>query len=186
MGLIQERWSNLENQAQTIISSLDSEAGKLCALYQGRAQEFINNLENLPRNAAKVVGQTWLSLKQEAQAAWQGLMLKVDPAIKIVREKWSEFSNWTKETVWNPINEKVGEAKQWIEEKVGRAGEWVNEKWSGLSEKATVGWNWLQEKASIAQELVSTQVNTARQWVSGKGQQAWNWLERNFSHTFVL
>jgi len=69
------------------MSSLDGQASELCARYQGKAQEFINNIENFPSNAAKQLGQAWESLKQEAQAAWTEFMLKANPVIKVVSEK---------------------------------------------------------------------------------------------------
>jgi hypothetical protein len=106
-------------------------------------------------------------------------MLKANPVIKVVSEKWNEFSNWTRETVWNPISQNVGKATQWVQEQVGVAGQWVNEKWSVLSSKAKEGWNFIQDKAGQAQEFVSGKVNSARQWVTGKAEDAWNWVDEN-------
>ncbi|HSJ98263.1 MAG TPA: DUF4157 domain-containing protein, partial [Myxococcota bacterium] len=175
-GEVESGWSNLHTEATGIVARLDAEAGALCSRFQGKAQEFVQNLDKGIRPVFNEIKQGFDTIQREAEAAWAAFMDRIGPVLQQIEQKWSQFTDWVGKNVWEPLKARASELARWAGDLASQAWEKAKQAWEALKQKAEAAFNWIKEKLLAAVEWLKGLGDRARAWIKGKADAARNWI----------
>jgi len=180
--IVEQNWDALQNDAETQIGELDTEAQGICATQREEVMNFLD--PSKPRSPEAKA--EWERIKANAQRVWEDFLKRADPALKRLEALWNNAKTlaanlWQRlqnfaATLKSKVEGFINSAWEWIQEKY----QWISERWANaeawIADKADAARTWIADKADAARTWIADKADAARTWIAGKADAARTWI----------